>query len=89
LFVVDCAIVGFNALSMRIFEYRVLMGISVYKRQKVMGGWIKLRDEKLNDFLSSPNNIRVVRSRRMKWAGHVTSMDEKRYGYRVFIGKPE
>ena len=53
------------------------------------GEWRKLRNEDLSDMYSSPNIIRVVRSRRMKWAGHVTRMGERRGVYRVLVGKPE
>ena len=49
----------------------------------------KLRNEKLNDLYSSPNIVRVIKSRRMRWVGHVARMGESRGVYRVLVGKPE
>ena len=54
-----------------------------------MGDWRKLHNEELNDLYSSPNIVRVIKSRRMKWAGHVAHMGEKRGVYRVLVGKLE
>jgi len=51
--------------------------------------WRKLHNEELNDLNSSPNIVRVIKSRRMRWAGHVTCMGERRSLYRVLVGKPE
>ena len=51
--------------------------------------WRKLRNEELNDLYCSPNTIRVIKSRRMRWAGHVARMGERRGVYWVFVGKPE
>jgi hypothetical protein len=51
--------------------------------------WRKLHNKELHDLYSSPSIISVVRSRRMKWAGHVTGMGEKRNAYRLLMGKPE
>ena len=51
--------------------------------------WRKLRKKKLNDLYPSPNIIRAIKSRRMKWAGHVACMEEKRGAYRVLVRKPE
>jgi len=53
------------------------------------GEWRRLRNEELNDFYSSPNIVRVIKSRRMRWAGHVAHMAEERGVYRVLVGKPE
>jgi hypothetical protein len=50
---------------------------------------IKLHKEELHDLYSSPNNVRVIKSRRMRWAGHVARMGERRGVYRVLMGKPE
>ena len=52
------------------------------------GEWKKLRNEELNDLYSSPNIFRVIKSRRMRWAGHVARMEERRGVYRVLVGKP-
>jgi hypothetical protein len=49
----------------------------------------RLHNEELNDLYSSPNIIRVIKSRRMRWAGHVARMGEKRDAYRILVGRPE
>jgi hypothetical protein len=67
----------------------VLMGIFGPKRDEVTGGWGRLRNEELNDLYSSPNIIRVIRSRRMTWAGHVARMGEGRGAYRILVGRHE
>jgi len=59
------------------------------KREEVTGEWIKLHNAELNNQYSSPNIIRVIKSRRMNWAGHVAPMGEKRGVYRVLMGKSE
>jgi hypothetical protein len=53
------------------------------------GEWRRLHNEKLNDLYSSPNIIRVIKSRRMRWAGHVERMAEGRGAYRILVGRPE
>jgi hypothetical protein len=60
---------------LRVFENRVLRSIFVPKRDEVTGEWRKLHNEKLNYVHSSPNNIRMIKSRRMRWAGHVAHME--------------
>jgi hypothetical protein len=55
----------------------------------VTGGWRKLHNEELHNLYSSPSIIRIINSRRMRWAGHVARMREKRNVYRLLIGKPE
>jgi hypothetical protein len=55
----------------------------------VLGGWRKLRNEGLHNLYSSSNIIRVIKSRRMRWAEHATRMGEKRSVYRLLVGKPE
>ena len=59
------------------------------KRDEVTGEWRKLHNEELNDLHSSPNIVRVIKSRRMRWAGHVARMGERRGVYRLLVGKPE
>jgi hypothetical protein len=72
-----------------VFENRVLRRIFGPKRDEVTGEWRKLHNEELNNLYSSPNIVRVIKSRRMGWAGHVARMWEGRGGYRVLVGKPE
>ena len=59
------------------------------KRDKVTGEWRKLHNEELNDLRSSPNIVRVLKSRRIRWAGHVARMEGRRGVCRVLMGKPE
>ena len=73
---------------LRVFENRVLRRIFGPKRDEVTGEWRKLYNEKLNDLYSLPNIVRVVKSRRMRWAGHVTRMGGRGV-HRVLVGKPE
>jgi hypothetical protein len=68
---------------LRVFENRVLRRIFGPKRDEVTGGWRKLHNEELQDLYSSPSIIRMIRSRRMRWAGHVARMGEKRNAYRI------
>ena len=58
------------------------------KRDEVTGEWRKLHNEELNDLYSSPIIVRVIKSRRMRWVGHVALMGERRGVYRVLVGKP-
>ena len=58
-------------------------------RDEVTGEWRRLPKEELNDVYSSPNIVRVIKSRRMRWAGHVARMGEERSVYRFLVGKPE
>ena len=58
-------------------------------RAKVTGDWRKLHNEEINILYTSPNNVRVIKWRRMRWADHVARMGEERGVYRVFVGKPE
>ena len=71
------------------FENRVLRRVFGHKRDKVTGEWRKLHNEELSDLYSLPNIVWVVKSRRMRWAGHVASMGEGRGMHRVLVGKPE
>jgi hypothetical protein len=74
---------------LRVFENRVLRRLFGPKRDEVTGEWRRLHKEELNDLYSSPNIIRVIKSRRMRWAGHVARMDEGRVAYRILVGRPE
>jgi hypothetical protein len=71
------------------FENRVLRRAFGPKRDEVTGEWRKLHNEELNDLYSLPNIVQVVKSIRMRWAGHVAHMGEKRGVHRVLVGKPE
>jgi hypothetical protein len=75
--------------TLRVFENRVLRRIFGQKRDEVTGEWRKLHNEKLRGLYSSPSIIRIIKSRRMRWAGHVARMGEKRNAYRSLVGKPE
>jgi hypothetical protein len=68
---------------LRVFENRVLRRIFGPKRDEVTGEWRKLHNEKLCDLYSSPSVIRIIKSRRMRWAGHVARMGEKMNAYRL------
>jgi hypothetical protein len=70
-----------------VFENRVLRRMFGPKRDEVTGGWRKLHNEELRDVFSSPSTIRIIESRRMRWAGHVAIMGEKRNAYRLLVGK--
>ena len=59
------------------------------KTDEVTGEWRKLHNEELNALYSSPNIIQVIKSRRMRWAGHVARIWERRGSYKVLVGKPE
>jgi hypothetical protein len=59
------------------------------KRDEVTGDWRKLHNEELHNLYSSPSIIRMIKSRRMRWAGHIARMGEKRNAYRILVGKPE
>jgi hypothetical protein len=74
---------------LRVFENRVLRRIFEPKRDEVTGEWRRLRNEELNDLCSSPNVIRVIKSRRMRWAGHVARMGDRRGAYRVLFRRLE
>ena len=70
-------------------ENRVLRRIFCPGTGEVTGECRRLRNEEINDLYSSPNIIRVIKSRRMRWAGHVARIVERRGAYRVLVGKPE
>jgi len=75
--------------KLRVFEKRVLRRILGPRRDEVTGEWRRLHNEELNDLYSLPNIVRVIKSRRMRWAGNVGRMGEERGAYRVLVGKPE
>jgi hypothetical protein len=72
-----------------LFENRVLRRIFGPKREGVAGKWRKLHKEELHDLYSTPSIVRVMKSGRLRWAGHVARMAEERGVYRVLVGKPE
>jgi hypothetical protein len=72
-----------------VFENRVLRRISGPRRDEVTREWRKLQSGKLYNLYSSPDIIRHIKSRRMRWAGHVARREEERNVYRVLVGKPE
>jgi hypothetical protein len=74
---------------MRVFQNRVLRRVFGPKRGEVTGEWRKLHNEELNNLYSLPNIVWVVKSRRMRWAGHVALMGEDGGVHRVLVGKPE
>jgi hypothetical protein len=71
------------------FENRVLRRTFGYKRNEITGEWTKRHNEELNDLHSSPNIVRVIKSRRMRWERRVARMGERSDVYRVLVGKPE
>jgi hypothetical protein len=75
--------------GLRVFENRVLREIFGPKRDEMMGGWRELYNEDLHDLYSSPSIIGIMESKRMRWAGHVARMREKRIACRLLGGKPE
>ena len=76
-------------LRLRVFENRVLRRIFGPKRDEETGEWRRLHNEELNDLYVSPNIVRVIKLRRMRWAGYVASVGEGRSLYRVLVGKLE
>jgi hypothetical protein len=72
---------------LRVFENRVLRRIFELKRDEVIGGWRKLHNEELHKLYYSPSIIRVVKSRRMRYVGHVARIREKRNAHRILVGK--
>jgi hypothetical protein len=72
-----------------VFENRMLRRIFRPKMDEVTGEWRELHNKELRDLYSSPSIIRIIKSRRMRWVGHVARMGEKRNMYRLLVGKPE
>jgi len=75
--------------KLRDFENMTLRRIFGPRRDEVTVEWRRLHNEELNDLYSPPSIVRVIKSRRMRWAGHVARMGEARGVYRVLVGKPE
>jgi hypothetical protein len=73
---------------LRMFENRVMRRIFGPKRDETTGDWRRLHNEELNDLYSSPNIVRVIKSRRLRWAGHTARMGEGRGAYRILVGDP-
>ena len=72
-----------------VFENKVLRKIFGAKRNEITGEWRKLHNTELHALCSSPNIIRNLKCRRLRWTGHVAHMEQSRYAYRVLMGKPE
>jgi hypothetical protein len=72
-----------------VFENRILREIFGSRRDEITGEWTKLYNEKLHNFYTSTNIIRQIKSRRMRWVGHMACMGAYRKVYKVFLGNPE
>jgi hypothetical protein len=75
--------------KLRVCEKKVLRRICQSKREEVVGGWRRLHNEDLHNLYASPSIILVIKSTRMKCAGHVACMEEMRNAYNILVGKPE
>ena len=75
--------------KLRVFKNMVLRRIFGLRRDELKGEWRRLHNEELNDFYSSPNIVRVIKLRRIRWAGHVARIGEERVVYRFLVEKPE
>jgi len=73
--------------KLRVFENMVLRRIFGPRRDEIKGEWRRMHNEELNDLYCSPNIVRVIKSRRMRWAGHVAHMGEERVVCRVLVGE--
>jgi hypothetical protein len=82
---------GCETWSLTLREEHKLRVLRIFapKKDGVTRGWRKLHNEELHNVYSSPSIIRIIKSRRMRWAGHVARMREKRNVYRLLVGKPE
>jgi hypothetical protein len=84
-----CSVTLKKEHRLRVFENRVLRRIFIPKREEVVGGWRRLHNEELHNLYGSPNVIRVIKSGRMRWVGHVARLGEMRSVYKILVGKPE
>ena len=75
--------------KLRVFENKVLRKIYGPKRDEMTGEWRRLHNEELHGLYDSPDVVRIMKSRRLRWAGHVARMGEKRRLYSIVVGKPE
>jgi hypothetical protein len=80
---------GCETWSLTLRENRVLRRMFGPRRDEVTGEWRKLHNEELHDLYSSPSIIRIIKARKMRLAGHVARMGEKKNTYRLLVGKPE
>jgi hypothetical protein len=76
-------------MVVRVFENRMLRRIFGPKRDEVTGGWRKLHNEEFLNLYYVPSIIRMIKSRKIRWAGHAERMGEKRNAYRILVGYPE
>jgi len=73
--------------KLRVIENMVLRRIFGPRRDELTGEWRRLHNGELSDLYCSPNIVRVIKLRRMRWAGHVARIGEERWVYRVLVGK--
>jgi hypothetical protein len=71
------------------FENRVQRKIFGSKREETVGGWRRVHNEELHNFYASPNVIRLIKSRKMRWMGHVACLGQMRNSYNILVGTPE
>jgi len=83
------SLISREEMKLRVFENMVLRRIFGHRSDELTGEWRRFHNEELNDLYTSPNIVHVIKSRRMRWAGHVERMGEERGVYRALVGKPE
>jgi hypothetical protein len=76
-------------LRLRVFDNMETRNVCRRKRDEVTGGWRRMHNEELNDLSCSPNIIGVMKSRRMRWTGHIARTGERKWVYRILVGRPE
>ena len=89
IFIYPCSLTSRKERRLRVFENMVLRRVFGPKRDEVTGEWRKIQKEELRDLYSITSIVRVVKSRRMRWAWHVAHMGEGRGVHRVLVGNPE